>query len=196
MSERPESESGARPGYDDADWEDPAEVDAVPKSELPEDIVENVPDWTEDANSPFTLSNASSRTMTLSGTFDLVRMIVTKVSSPGAINESIELRLNGIIGTSYNVSDQSGGQAFNSDSVEVATIRDSSGTAKLTPFEVLLVGDSADMLGGSVRATAADAGLAKSFGVPGKTPPLNSVTLFRANSDFSATVEFYGRDGG
>ena len=48
MSERPESESGARPGYDDADWEDPAEVDAVPKSELPEDIVENVPDWTDD----------------------------------------------------------------------------------------------------------------------------------------------------
>jgi hypothetical protein len=48
MSERTESEPGARPGYDDADWEDPAEVDAVPKSELPEEIVENVPDWTDD----------------------------------------------------------------------------------------------------------------------------------------------------
>lgn len=33
--------------YGDDDWEDP-ETGAVPKSELPDDIVENVPDWDED----------------------------------------------------------------------------------------------------------------------------------------------------
>jgi hypothetical protein len=48
MSERTESQPGTQPGYDDADWEDPAGVDAVPKSELPDEIVENVPDWTDD----------------------------------------------------------------------------------------------------------------------------------------------------
>ncbi|MBB6644765.1 hypothetical protein [Halobellus ruber] len=48
MSERTESNPGETPGYDDADWEDPAGVDAVPKSELPDEIVETVPDWTDD----------------------------------------------------------------------------------------------------------------------------------------------------
>ena len=48
MSERTESNPGETPGYDDADWEDPAGVNAVPKSELPDEIVENVPDWTDD----------------------------------------------------------------------------------------------------------------------------------------------------
>ncbi len=48
MSERTESNPGETPGYDDADWEDPAGVDAVPKSELPDEIVENVPDWVDD----------------------------------------------------------------------------------------------------------------------------------------------------
>jgi len=48
MSDLTESETGEPPGYDDDDWEDPAGVDAVPKSELPEEIVENVPDWADD----------------------------------------------------------------------------------------------------------------------------------------------------
>jgi len=48
MSERTESNRGETPGYDDADWEDPAGVEAVPKSELPDEIVENVPDWVDD----------------------------------------------------------------------------------------------------------------------------------------------------
>jgi len=48
MSERTNSGAEQTPGYDDADWEDPAGVDAVPKSELPDEIVENVPDWVDD----------------------------------------------------------------------------------------------------------------------------------------------------
>ena len=48
MSERTDSGPNETPGYADADWEDPAGVDAVPKSELPDEIVENVPDWTDD----------------------------------------------------------------------------------------------------------------------------------------------------
>ena len=48
MSERTDSNPAEAPGYDDADWEDPAGVDAVPKSELPDEIVDNVPDWVDD----------------------------------------------------------------------------------------------------------------------------------------------------
>ena len=48
MSERTDSPPDRAPGYDDADWEDPAAVNAVPKSELPDEVVENVPDWLDD----------------------------------------------------------------------------------------------------------------------------------------------------
>jgi len=48
MSERTDSPPDRTPGYDDADWEDPAAVNAVPKSELPDEVVENVPDWLDD----------------------------------------------------------------------------------------------------------------------------------------------------
>ncbi|GGJ06971.1 hypothetical protein GCM10008995_16090 [Halobellus salinus] len=48
MSERMESNQEETPGYDDTGWEDPAGVGAIPKSELPDEIVENVPDWVDD----------------------------------------------------------------------------------------------------------------------------------------------------
>ena len=48
MTERTDSDPGEAPGYADADWEDPAAVNAVPKSELPDEVVENVPDWPDD----------------------------------------------------------------------------------------------------------------------------------------------------
>ena len=48
MSERTDSPPDRTSRYDDADWEDPAAVNAVPKSELPDEVVENVPDWPDD----------------------------------------------------------------------------------------------------------------------------------------------------
>ncbi|EMA19827.1 hypothetical protein [Haloarcula argentinensis] len=48
MSEESKSTSGEEPpDYSADDWEDPV-TGAVPKSELPDDIVEEVPHWTDD----------------------------------------------------------------------------------------------------------------------------------------------------
>lgn len=56
--------------------------------------------WTEDANSPLTISSSSSAQYTLNGTYDQVMLIVSNDSSTNS--PDIDLRVNGDSGTNYS----------------------------------------------------------------------------------------------
>lgn len=62
--------------------------------------VENVPDWEEDGNSPVTVTNASSASITLAGTYDEV-VIRVKMEPPAGTFASVICQINGDTGTNY-----------------------------------------------------------------------------------------------
>lgn len=66
--------------------------------------------WEEDANSPITVSNAQSGSITLNGTYDVVKVVVVDGDSGGFVHG----RVNGDSGSNYNYVDVSGNQT-NSD---------------------------------------------------------------------------------
>jgi len=60
----------------------------------------NVPDWTEDANSPGSATNVGSFTFTLAGTFDVVRCYL-KISEVAGSVQVLNMQVNGDTGANY-----------------------------------------------------------------------------------------------
>jgi len=155
--------------------------------------VANVPDLREDANSPHNLSAVQSQTLTLAGTFDVVRMVVTNTDG-STTDTTLNLQLNGVTSTVYTIRRQDSTFTQSATAAQIGRIGDSA-TKTLSTIEVLLTGSSGDQLSGAVESTNSLATIAQSFSLDAGVFPLDTVTLFSADgtTTFSATVELYGR---
>lgn len=74
---------------------------------------QNVPNWVEDPNSPFTGSGQQAHTFSLADSYDLVRVQIAKVENTGGSGQAIDLRINGETGSGYDYALSDGSQVQN-----------------------------------------------------------------------------------
>lgn len=151
----------------------------------------NVPDWSEDGNSPQTSTGVGSDTYTLSGTFDIVHasIFVEDVSGSGNV---IDLRWDGVSTSSYHYVDSSG--ATTSSAQQVDRITNLGGNFSKA-FDLWFSGrGSQEISGGKLpsRGTGSDA---VGWHNQSTSQPLDSITVIGSGSiDIAWSV--YGRDIG
>jgi hypothetical protein len=147
--------------------------------------------WTLDGNSPDSFTNVTSATYTLSGTYDIVR-IVYRVDDASGSGNDLGLYFNGDTGSNYDYYDLTGTKA-SSDS-RLALTR----TGGDTGFKSYV-----ELSGRWNKQVAVQNGPALPFSPPvafdtGRylgASPLDSFTVEDADSNgFDATFEVYGAD--
>jgi hypothetical protein len=154
---------------------------------------QNAPDWTEDPNSPLTVSNAQSGTITLSSTYTLVRLI-GRVRNGSSTSQQIGFQVNGNT-SNYTVRADDG-----SDTVGISS-------ARLTPTAL---GTSQELIGsytlmgdftanwGAVSQLSHDLsfdGVTKGSNVT-VSPPINTVSLVGSADVLDAEFKVYGLGAG
>jgi len=83
-------------------------VTSIPADET----IANAPDFREDPNSPLTVSNSQSGTVTLSDTYTLIRLLGTVTNTAGT-QQQVGLRVNGVTASDYDFRTESGSTTFN-----------------------------------------------------------------------------------
>lgn len=144
--------------------------------------------WTEDANSPLTVSASSSGTITLSGQYPTVKCIIESDTSATA-GRDIDLQINGDTGANYATRLWSGSSS--ADLFVKAAFR----TGFAAGTEIIMSGEwgtnwSCGFMGGGDAGINGKAIAGSNTNV---TSPLNSITLMDdAANNFSVTMSVYG----
>lgn len=144
--------------------------------------------WTEDGNSPFSMSSTDSATYTLASTWDVVNVLFVDDSSSTAQNQ-MDLRVNGNTGTGYDTRLWSGNSSSDSFIKGVLHTGWGEGCQMLmsgtwgTDFQVGIQGG-----GEASNGTKAIAGINRDVG-----SPLDSFTIFDdAAGNASLTARVFG----
>jgi len=156
---------------------------------------QNAPDWTEDPNSPLTVSNAQSGTITLSQTYTHLRLIGF-VQNSGNIADFIQLRANGET-SDYVVRTDTGTRVTGLSGARLAA--DKIGATRELQGSLNVIGD----YGGSGR-WAVKNNLAHSLNFEGVTraacfrvdAPVNTLTVRTIGSQITAEFNVYGLGDG
>lgn len=144
--------------------------------------------WTEDANSPLTVSASSTGTITLSGQYPTVKCIIESDTSATA-GSDIDLQINGDTGANYATRLWSGNSS--ADSFVKAAFRTGFGAGT----EIIMSGEwgtnwSCGFMGGGDAGINGKAIAGSNTNV---TSPLDSITLMDdAANNFSVTMSVYG----
>ena len=141
--------------------------------------------WTEDPNSPLTISGSNSGSITLSNTYDEVLLIIKS----GSGNQWVATRCNGDTGTNYRYVDVSG--TVTTGASEINKII-SPGVA--AGQIVTLTGSWSERFGLSTANHWVGSGSAVAGNNTGVTSPLDSLTFVDiGGGTFDLTIEVYGR---
>lgn len=153
----------------------------------------NVPDWTEDANSPQVDTGVTSSTYSLSSTFDHV-LILVQLENKTSNTVATDLRINGDAGNNYDARFVDGSSASGQDGIP-SFIRVPGGAAqtKTWTFPGRFSGRfQAGFSPASTNSFAAVAGVNANV-----SSPLTSVTLADAiGNNFDIRWQVYGIDNG
>lgn len=144
--------------------------------------------WTEDANSPLTISSTDTGTITLASNYPLIQLVCTGDSS-STTGTAVQLRVNGV--TSGYETVLTNGNPF-TEGFARQLWWSGSGVGARTTFAGQFTVD----WGGANEAPTLQSTYghtADSFGNPSVTSPINSITLFNNSANnFSATARVYG----
>lgn len=152
---------------------------------------ENVPNWTEDGNSPQTATGVASNTFTLNGTFDIVQCWVQVEDQSGSTNV-LDLRANGDANANYAFI--SNGDGSTSGATEVQTIGAIAGND--TDFERFTVsGRWANDWQGGKPLSRPSGSQAVGWNNGSLTSPLDSLTIV-GDGAFDIAWVVYGLDIG
>lgn len=144
--------------------------------------------WTEDANSPLTISSTDTGTITLASNYPLIQVVCTDDPS-STTGTTVQLRVNGV--TSSYETTLTNGNPFTEGFVRQVWWS-GSGTGARATFAGQF---DTDWGGGNEAPTLQSTygHTADSFGNPSVTSPIDSITLFNnAANNFSATARVYG----
>lgn len=145
---------------------------------------ENVPTWTEDGNSPLSISGATSGSITLASSYKAVKVIVVDT---GQNNEAMGMRVNGDTGANYDY------VALDGTLTTGASQFDGVVTTQETDGQVMqLAGD----WGANFNAFFGQPSTNNSRALSGEnaniTSPLDSIELRGAASNVDVTARVYG----
>lgn len=152
---------------------------------------ENVPNWTEDPNSPFEATGVNSATFSLSKSFEFWALYV-KVDNNTTGGAEVDVRVNGDTGTNYNYVDHGGGQTTKDDRFANVMAFNNEGSKQAR--DILRFGQAKGRLAMSAT-TGWSGGVSFEAGDHEQETDLSSITLMRGeSSDFR--MEAYGQDLG
>jgi len=156
-----------------------------------EAVVGNEPDWTEDGNSPFSVTSTEDPTYTLASSYDLIWVLIGDIDGMGG-GATLGLQVNGDTGTNYNYLSADGTQTTASD--KIAIEESVSASRSLTGW-ISMTGNAAESNFGvhsAIPATGATTdGL--QYGVKEPTTfPINQFTFTTGGSSVDVTARVYG----
>jgi hypothetical protein len=156
----------------------------------------NSPDWTEDPNSPHTLTGSSNYTITLADSYDDVRFVVKQDDIISA-NEDLYIRLNGFDGDNYTQRNQDGTSTSGLTRINAGKIYDFDLMAPALKFEVDGRVEEIMTYMGKPRLPDAGAAVSAKARTGNLYDTLNSVELYTSGGTaVDMIVEVFGRDFG
>lgn len=150
----------------------------------------NLPAWEEDGNSPYTETAVSSITYTMAAAYDRVMVTISVTNTSEDI--SLDLQVNGDIGTNYDYIKIDGTTVSGTDAVRVMNTH--SGDASTT-FEMAGRWSTFWGVGGGTPRQVLTINVAEGGENQNVTSPLSQFTLSEIHGGTAdITIEVYGRD--
>jgi len=154
---------------------------------------QNVPDWTEDENSPFTGSNQQEHTYTLSSTYDVVRVQFERFQNTSGADQAMDLRINGLTSVDY-FAVLEGGTTLGPDDKIPLNDSTSFGPGNRLSGQLDLTGRASDSLGVAFNGPS-EQFLDKALSVGShraNTGTLSSITVRGRSGDTAVSARVYG----
>lgn len=155
----------------------------------------NVPDWSEDGNSPVSESGAATASITLADAYDEVMLRLDETTGSVNTTQDLQLLVNGDTGTNYFQRDSDGGSGASNTEFALGSSGDPA--ARGLSGSLLLLGrwgGEFQLSHGTVSRGSRASLLHGSNG--GVTSPLDSLTLQWSDGTITTTFEVFGRDIG
>lgn len=153
----------------------------------------NVPDWSEDGNSPFTASGAGTLSGSLSGTYDFVMLLVHDIHGDSSNSEQLELTFNNDTTSNYFYTDTSGTRTSSASHWDMDGGVTPSNSAGTTGKLILSGRWTKRFYGGFTGGAIDNASLVRGLHTA-LTSPLDSFTLQWSSGNITGRVEAYGKD--
>lgn len=157
------------------------------------DAPKNVPNWTEDDNSPTTVSGASNLSYTISGTYDQILIALHDIRGDSSTSTDLALTLDGVT-TGYRHFNSDGSKTTTSGSV--ALIQSVTSTDMSMTGTILVAGRFSNSSCGITPNIGLEDPGAISGAATDVTSPVDSFKLEWGNGNISGAVEVFGRDLG
>jgi hypothetical protein len=150
--------------------------------------------WTEDGNSPSSLSGSSSYTFTLADTFDVVLISIMDFDFSGDPGEQLSMQVNGDTGSNYNRRGGDGGFTSGETNWPLEVLSTSNSVRSQGNIVLEIDGRwNKNVRMGNHKAFSSNN---TEYGINlNVTSPLDQFSLFSGGTNFSATLTVLGRDG-